>query len=206
VAQANLAGYVVYRDHADAAGQVAVLGDTSTWVDYAVGPEQWHAYWVQAYDFAGRRSGLSPMLTVALPVGPASAVPLWRYWNSQIQDHFYTYERNDPGFAAFHYYLEGTEGRVLTYGASQTLPFNRYWNAARGDHFYTVEPGDYGDWKYERAEGWIFPATRPVLGTVPLWRYWNKGAGDHFYTVTRNDPGYMAFGYYLERIEGYVYP
>lgn len=142
------------------------------------------------------------------PAPRAWSTPLWRYFNGTNTDHFYTYDRNDAGYAYFGYGYEGSEGRVFAGAVPGTVPLYRYWNPGIGDHFYTTNWGEIGSGAYgytfERVEGYVFP--RSYDGTTPLYRYWNPYGGDHFYTITRNDAGYAYFGYGYEGVVGYVYP
>jgi hypothetical protein len=71
--------------------------------------------------------------------------PLYRYWRSQIGDHFYTANFGELGFGGGGYVYEGIVGYVYpTQQFSDTVPLHRYWNSQIGDHFYTTNFDDLG--------------------------------------------------------------
>lgn len=135
-------------------------------------------------------------------------VPLYRYWNPGIGDHFYTTNWDELGFGASGWNLEGIQCRVHTQMGSGMVPLYRYWNSDIGDHFYTTNWGELGygasGWYFESVQGYVYPD--PHVGTLPLYRYWNSGIGDHFYTTNWGELGAGASGWDLEGIQAYVMP
>ena len=133
-------------------------------------------------------------------------VPLYRYWNETVGDHFYTIDRDDTGYAFYGYQFEQIEGYVRSRPDDNFIPMYRYWNGSLGDHFYTTVRDDdtyalYG-YAYEKIEAYV--KQNANNGYIPLNRYWNDSIFDHFYTVDRNDEGLSFYGYIYESIEGYV--
>jgi hypothetical protein len=202
----NLAGYVVYRNGV----AIARLGKAqgSSFADRGLPGDSDFTYQVSAYALDNSEGGRSGGHATFTPPGAVHAWPLWRYWNRNIVDHFYTIDRNDSGLQYYGFYLEGYEGRLFRYQHRGTVPVYRSWCASCGDHFYTTSWGETAGaaprYAYEKVEGYIFPVQ--YAGSVPLYRYYNAVGDDHFYTVTRNDSGYAAYGYGFENIMGYVYP
>jgi serine protease len=134
-------------------------------------------------------------------------VPLYRYWNSDAGDHFYTIKRNDTGYRLFGYTAyEGIEGYVSSKPKSGFVPLYRYWNSTVKDHFYSLTRNDKGyaafGYKFEKAEAYVSPRARS--GYTALHSYWNSSIFDHFYTTKRNDSGYANYGYRHDNIEGYL--
>ena len=80
----------------------------------------------------------------------AGSVPLYRYWKSDIGDHFYTTSSNEigtttPGVTGNHGYIsEGVAGYCFPHATAGTIPLYRYWKASVGDHFYTTYSGEIG--------------------------------------------------------------
>jgi hypothetical protein len=143
----------------------------------------------------------------ALP--DTSLTPLWRYWNPNVLDHFYTINRNDLGYGYFGYGFERAEGRIFREQEEGTVPVYQYWNPDVGDHFLVANwqelgGGKYG-YSYEGVAGYVYPIQ--YGGTVPIYRYWSASAGDHFYTKDYY-PGGFCYGhcYGYEGALGYVLP
>jgi subtilisin family serine protease len=151
----------------------------------------------------------SPNLLLYSIFGTSSGtVPLYRYWNPSIGDHFYTTDFNELGYGASGWGFERIECHVYTQQAPGTVPLYRYWNPSIGDHFYTTDFNELGygasGWSFERVECYVY--NQQAAGTVPLYRYWNPSIGDHFYTTDFNELGYGASGWGFENIQGYVLP
>ena len=66
-------------------------------------------------------------------------VPLHRYWNSAIADHFYTTDFGELGSGNFGWVYEGVQCYVYPSPAADAVALHRYWNGDVGDHFYTTE-------------------------------------------------------------------
>lgn len=135
-------------------------------------------------------------------------VPLYRYWNRRISDHFYTTNWRELGRGRHGWRYEGIQCYVDPQRRRGLLPLYRYWNPRIGDHFYTTNwrelgGGRYG-WRYESMQCWV--SRGRATGTVALLRYWNPRIGDHFYTTSWRELGFGRNGYRLEGIAGYVYP
>jgi hypothetical protein len=133
--------------------------------------------------------------------------PLYRYWNAQIPDHFYTTNWNELGAGTADWLYEGIACRVHLAAIPGTVPLYRYWNSQLGDHFFTTEYSEIGAGRY----GWILEGIgcyvhdQPVAGAVPLYRYWNTQGRDHYYTTNWNQLGNGQGGWLLEKIQCYVH-
>ncbi len=144
-------------------------------------------------------------VTTPTPVG--QRLPLYRYWNPGIGDHFYTTNWNELGTGRYGWGYEGIQCYVSSQQQAGMIPLYRYWNGAIGDHFYTTNwnelgAGRYG-WGYEGVQCYVFGQQQS--GTVPLYRYWNPGATDHFYTTNWNELGTGRYGWGYEGIQCFVY-
>ncbi len=139
---------------------------------------------------------------------PAGTVPLYRYWNPNVTDHYYTANFGELGWAASGWEFSYIECYVYPYQESGTVPFYQYWNPSVGDHYYTTDFDELGfgahGWTYERVNSYIYPYQES--GTVPLHQYWNPSVGDHFYTTNFDELGFGAYGWGYERVTGYVHP
>lgn len=157
---------------------------------------------------ASQRIGNRPDLRqLAAQQAAADTVPLHRYWNGAIGDHFYTTNWNELGAGGHGWTYEGVAAHVLPQQRPGTVPLYRYWNGAIGDHVYTTNwdelgSGRYG-YVYDGIQCYVHPS--PAAQTVPLYRYWNGAIGDHFYTVQWTELGAGRWGYAYEGIQCHVY-
>ena len=125
-------------------------------------------------------------------------VPLYRYRNPNIWDHFYTTDAVAP--QGYHYidiacYIYNTPQDGL-------VPLFCYWSEDAHDHYYTttderaVTRGNQ-IYKKKALVGYVpsqsnFTRKPADYNIVPLFQYWNDEDNDHFYS-TENDapPGYV---------------
>jgi subtilisin family serine protease len=138
----------------------------------------------------------------------AFTVPIYRYWNPSVTDHYYSANYDDMGEGNLGWSIEKIAGFAFSSQRSGTVPLYRYWNPSWGDHFYTTNFNELGQgaqgWYFEGVQCYVYSQQQP--GTVPLYRYWNSSVGDHYYTTNFNELGYGANGYTFEWIECYVLP
>lgn len=151
--------------------------------------------------------GVEGVVTPSPGPTPGQRLPLYRYWNPGIADHFYTTNWSELGTGRYGWGYEGIQCYVLGQAQTGTLPLYRYWNPSIGDHFYTTNwaelgGGRYG-WFYEGIQCYVFG--QPNTGTVPLYRYWNPAAADHFYTTNWGELGPGRYGWYYEGVQCYVF-
>jgi hypothetical protein len=139
-----------------------------------------------------------------LPLHQVTTVPLYRYYNGQNTDHFYTTNRSEVDSNSEWAY-EGIQCYILPKPIPGSVPLHRYWHALAFDHFYTTDPNEIirrpEGWSYEGIQGYVMP--QQVTGTVPLYRYW--GHTDHFYTTSRQEIERTPEGWNYEGIQCYVY-
>lgn len=177
-------------------------GNTGTIV---VGPDTWTVQLMYSKLDDMITSGAT---TCIAGVPALSAVPLARYWNPQVTDHFYTTELNELSYDNKGWNLESIQCYINRHHSPGTVPLYRYWNLIAGDHFYTTNWNElgYGEhgWTFELIQGYVYSLHK--VGTVPLYRYWNAAVADHFYTTNFNELGNGAQGWVLENIQCYVYP
>lgn len=128
--------------------------------------------------------------------------PIYRYWNPQHHDHFYTSNADEigathKGHTGHHgYTCEGVLGYVSHHEFPGSIAIHRYFHEQHHDHFYTTNPNEIGTthvghvgnhgYKYEGVLGYAYPAQH-YLSTV--FRYFNEHHHDHFYTTDANEIG-----------------
>jgi hypothetical protein len=81
-------------------------------------------------------------------------VPLYRYYNYQVGDHFYTTDWNELGYGAYGWEFDFIECYVYPAYSESGVPFYEYWNQNANvlDHYYTTDWYELG-WG---ANGWNF--------------------------------------------------
>ncbi len=160
----------------------------------------------------GNRPDVRAMIDREVP-SAAVAIPLYRYWNGGIGDHFYTTEWTELGNGGWGWVYEGIACYVFAAPAAGaaappgSLPLHRYWHPGFGNHFYTTNFAELGAGR----DGWIYEGVQchvpaqPGAGTVPLYRYFNGALTDHCYTTNWGELGYGRYGWELEGIQCQVY-
>ncbi|KAL4769193.1 hypothetical protein BDW60DRAFT_195637 [Aspergillus nidulans var. acristatus] len=154
--------------------------------------------------------------TTCTSSAPTNIVPLYRAYNGNIYDHFYTTDLNEFNNAVqnLQYSDEQTACRLHPTAEQSTVPLYRMYSQSATDHFYTtsaeerdraVQSLGYSD---EGVAGYIYPQQSSVPGLVPLYRLYSGEVTDHFYTVsqTERDNTIGRLGYSDEGIAGYVFP
>ena len=89
------------------------------------------------------------------------SVPLHRYWNGGIDDHFYTTDPDEigvttPGVAGKYGYIsEGVVGYCFpkAVAGKELVPLHRYWKESFSDHFYTNDAKEIGTTVLGHVEG-----------------------------------------------------
>lgn len=132
-----------------------------------------------------------------------TTVPLYRYWNGAISDHFYTTNWAELGTGRYGWNFEETECYVYPGQQPGSVPLYRYWNGSAGDHFYTTNWAELGGgskgYAYEGIQCYVYPGSgRDDTG---LYRYYSAGGTDHFYTVNFDELGNGAHGWVLENVQ-----
>lgn len=161
----------------------------------------------------GQRNGLSAGDIAAVRAlypqleEPLQTTRLFRYWNAQVGDHFYTTSWTELGTGKNGYAYEGVQCYIFPNPRAGSTPLFRYWNADTTDHFYTTNWSELGaggnGWIFEGILGYVYPTQR--ANTTPLYRYWNPEIGDHFYTTSLSELGNGAHGWRYEGVQCYVY-
>lgn len=74
----------------------------------------------------------------------SGSVPLYRYYQAEHHDHFYTINPHEigtitPGKVGRHgYRSEGIVGYCYPARRTGTVPLDRFWKRSVSDHFYTI--------------------------------------------------------------------
>jgi len=160
-------------------------------------------------------------VNVPYPVTPGRTVaPVYRYWNGNSNDHFYTTNSGEiSGGHSQGYSSEGVAFQLSSLPSPGLVPVYRYFKHDVKDHFYTTNTNEIGvltagmtgkhGYVCEGILGYISPTQIP--GTVPVYRYWKPSDSDHFYTTNTSEIGVVVVGssgnhgYVCEGILGYAF-
>lgn len=129
------------------------------------------------------------------------AVPMYRLYNPNSSEHFYTGNLNEKNhLAAIGWRYEGIGWDAPDSGK----PVYRLYNPNSGDHHYTTSASEKNylaaiGWRYEGI-GWYSG------GTKPIYRQYNPNAktGSHNFTSSKRENDYLAsIGWHAEDIAWY---
>jgi hypothetical protein len=206
-ASAMVAGVVgCLQGVARAGGSVLSPSQVRTLLRTTGSPQQDNLPQFPATQRIGNRPDLRQLLG-ALGTETDVPQPLYRYWNAQIPDHFYTTNWNELGAGNAAWSYQGIACRVHLAAVAGSVPLYRYWNSQLGDHFFTTDYSEIGAGKY----GWVLEGVagyvhdQPIAGAVPFYRYWNSQGRDHYYTTNFNELGNGQGGWIMEKIQCYVH-
>jgi len=144
---------------------------------------------------------------------PKFAVPLYRAFQPDAIDHFYTTSFSEWRRATKHdgFQPEGITGYVFRVQQPGTVPLYRLYNSQDTNHFYTTDAPekDYAvanlGYRSEGVAGWVYP--NPDCGGHPLYRAWNGESVDHFYTMSIDEwNAAVGIGWAQEGIAAYIFP
>ena len=90
------------------------------------------------------------------------SVALYRYYNPEVIDHFYTTNQAEINVTEvdqvgnYGYKLEGVLGYCFSNPTTGTKPLHRYYNKELNDRFYTIY--FEGNARYEGIQCYVYPA------------------------------------------------
>ncbi|WP_043430251.1 hypothetical protein [Cystobacter fuscus] len=151
-------------------------------------------------------------VTLSASVVMAEPMNLYRVYNGDGSDHFYTTNFDEMIRAVNGAYdYEGVAGRCHSTQEAGTVPLYRlYKGGSTNDHFYTASWQErdlaIAQHKYvdEGVACYVYPQQQP--GTCPFYRLW--GHSDHFYTQSWQEAvrAVGSYGYSYEGVAGYLSP
>ena len=161
----------------------------------------------------GDRTGVQSLYGMPEIKPRPGTVTLYRMYNPNVKDHFYTTSFSEYSTIAVDYgYLqEGALGFISPVLGTGAIPLYRMYSPISKDHFYTTDYNEYStiavDYGYtqEGKIGYVYKSN--IKDTVTLYRMYSMIAKDHFYTSSRNEYSTIAvdYGYKQEGSMGYIY-
>lgn len=161
----------------------------------------------------GDRTGVQSLYGMPEIKPRPGTVTLYRMYNPNVKDHFYTTSFSEYSTIAVDYgYLqEGALGFISPVLGTGAIPLYRMYSPISKDHFYTTDYNEYStiavDYGYtqEGKIGYIYKSN--IENTVTLYRMYSAASRDHFYTSSRNEYSTIAvdYGYKQEGSMGYIY-
>ncbi|CAJ0962427.1 unnamed protein product, partial [Mesorhabditis belari] len=120
----------------------------------------------------------------------AALTPLRRSWNGELQDHFYTLNRDEQlNYVGLGYKVESDMGFIATAtpgDCAGIVPIYRMSHVESHDHFYTtsyIEMLNYLRNYYIESTAIGYCMSGPGCGLIPLHRLTNWTIVDHLYTI-----------------------
>lgn len=108
----------------------------------------------------------TPTLTNVCTVNKAKLVPIYRWWNNTIKDHFFTTNANEKPSG---YISEGIAGYVFKEKVSGSTAVYRSYSALNTAHYYsTVNDAEKYGYMTEGVLGYAYDSS--TTGTVPWYR------------------------------------
>jgi hypothetical protein len=133
---------------------------------------------------------------------------VFRWWNGEAGDHFYTTDASGERALQCGYIYEGIRFQTLREGTAGAVPLYRWYSPRDSEHFYTTDAtGERAPATGYEAEGILgHVAAAELPGTVALHRWWNRSCADHFYTIDPSGELAERLGYEYQGVIGYVLP
>lgn len=100
--------------------------------------------------------------------------PLYRLYNQNMVDHFYTSEASERDYAQQSgYELQEIIGYILPGAMCDSMPLYRFEHKQTGRHYYTLSQNDFpvaarAGYAYEGIIGCILPSYTPASGKFKL--------------------------------------
>ena len=122
--------------------------------------------------------------------------PVYRFYDSAIQGHFYTTNTAEKD-SLINNYSQGYsyEGIVFTTSINAgagLIPVWRFYNPTNADHFFTANASEESNlikpnsgYNYEGIAFYAYGATSNVDSAV--YRYYNTNTGQHFFTANTSE-------------------
>ena len=101
---------------------------------------------------APRRMSMKALPAAFISQNIAGTVPLYRYWNSQLGDHFFTTDYSEIGAGKYGWVFEGPACYVHVQPIAGTIPLYRYWNPTAATTTSRPTGTSLGNGK----NGWVF--------------------------------------------------
>ena len=79
----------------------------------------------------------------AFPGQASGTVPVYGYYSSSKQDHFYTPNYSELGGGSQGYSYEGIKFYAYTSAQNGSVPVYSYWSVSKADHFYTKNTDEF---------------------------------------------------------------
>ena len=173
-----------------------------------VGPQAYDAGGYNDYYGYGRLNvlSLSNSTTVVTPPPPLSLTPVYRFWSSTYNHHFYTAslaEKNHVidtwpnvwSYESIAYYVVPLNGGSCPDGLSKVY---RFWSGSFNGHFYTASEIEKNYviatwpnvWSYEGAQYCVSQNQHSQLNTQ-VYRFWSGSFNGHFYTSSSAEKNHV---------------
>ena len=129
----------------------------------------------------------------------AGVVPVYRFFNTRTQAHFYTTsatERDQIRNTLPQFQYEGEAFSAMGAAGAGLSPVHRFFNTQTGVHFYTISDDEKNHIQATlpqfRYEGVAYHASKVAgAGLIPLHRFYLATRGFHFYSASPTEAAYI---------------
>ncbi|MCU1524499.1 MAG: hypothetical protein JWO18_1393 [Microbacteriaceae bacterium] len=126
-----------------------------------------------------------------------TALPVYRFWNPQSNDHFYTMNKAErdhiiASYSTSVWRYEGVAFDAFPTQRAGTVPLYRFWSPRLQGHFFTANGTEKDQiirtyaastWSYEGVAFYVYPDNTTAANTVEVARFWSGTTQQHFYTT-----------------------
>ena len=117
----------------------------------------------------------------------AQVEPVYQYYNSSTQKHFYTTDYNELGAGGNGWTAQGILGYLHTTDFAQGAVY-RFYQGSSGAHYYTKNKSIFPDgFTYETILG--YEPGPPEALIIPVYEFVNTTTGDYYYSTSTTVPG-----------------
>lgn len=163
----------------------------------------------------------SPSTTTTTIPPIVTEYPVYRFFSTQTNTHFYTISatERDTIIANYPWYrYEGTAwfAYLPGYQKSNTNPVYRFYSTHTNTHFFTISESEkdtviekYPWYRYEGVAWYAYLPGYAPTATFPVYRFYSTETGTHFFTISEEEKNTIIANYPWYRYEGiawYAYP
>gem|GEM_PF-4533983 len=145
---------------------------------------------------------------------PQSRLPVYRFYNTQTQTHFFTMDESEKNTVLQNYAWFNYEGIAwYAYPADSApegcRPIYRFFNTSAGTHFFTIDANEkdiiisnYGWFRYEGISYYAYdPLSTYPSDALPVYRFFNTSTNAHFFTINEQEKDVIIASYPWFRYE-----
>ncbi|MCI4626599.1 MAG: hypothetical protein L3V56_11645 [Candidatus Magnetoovum sp. WYHC-5] len=141
-------------------------------------------------------------------VKPHYSVPIYRFYNANNTDHFYTISEEEATTVPQPYEYEGIGYYACNTIGQNVLPLYRFHNPNTGEHFFTISREEKNTvpqppYEYEGTGYYVY--NNATENAYPVYRFYNPDSQLHFFTMSETEKNTISAPYIYEGIAFYTF-